>query len=92
MERLEGEYGALRGDAGVNIFNEDGPPETGAGDIDKDTRRTVMPPAGGALKKIAREVCIPHLETHLGGNCPVVNVTTFIVVKAGTVDMEKKTV
>ena len=42
------------------------------------------------MYNFAREVLVPHLETHLGWNCPVVNVTTFIVVKAGTVDVEKK--
>ena len=42
------------------------------------------------MYSFAREVLIPHLETHLGWKCPVVNVTTFIVVKAGTVDVEKK--
>ena len=46
MEKLEGEYGEFRGDAGVNIFNEDWPAETRAGD--SDTRRTVTPPDGGA--------------------------------------------
>ena len=78
----------LRGDAGVNIFNEDWPAETRAGD--SDTRRTVTPPEGGAMHSFAREVLIPHLETHLGWKCPVVNVTTFIVVKAGTFDVDKK--
>ena len=77
-----------RGDAGLNIFNEDWPAETRAGD--KDTRRTFTPPEGDAMYSFAREVLIPHLETHLGWKCPVVNVTTFIVVKAGTVDVEKK--
>ena len=56
---------------------------------DSDSRRRVTPLAGGALHSFAREVFIPHLETHLGWNCPVVNVTTFIVVKAGIVDVEK---
>ena len=44
------------------------------------------------MYSFAREVLIPHLETHLGWKCPVVNVTTFIVVKAGTVDVEKNSV
>ena len=43
MEKFEEEYGELRGDAGINIFNEDWPAETCAGDT--DTRRTVTPPA-----------------------------------------------
>ena len=42
MENLRDEYGELRGDAGVNIFIEDWPAETRAGD--SDTRRTVTPP------------------------------------------------
>ena len=58
--------------------------------IGKPPRRTMTPPEGGAMYSFAREVLIPHLETHLGWKCPVVNVTTFIVVKAGTVDVEKK--
>ena len=74
---------------GLNIFNEDWPAEsTRAGD--SDTRRTMTPPEGGAMYSFAREVLIPHLKTHLGWKCPVVNGTTFIVVKAGTVDVEKK--
>ena len=44
------------------------------------------------MYSFAREVLIPHLETHLGWKCLVVNVTTFFVVKAGAVDVEKKTV
>ena len=88
MEKLQGEYGELRVDAGVNIFNEDSHAKTRAGD--GAVRRTVTPPLGGALHSSAREVLIPVLETHLGWNCQVVNVTTFIVVKAGTVDVEKK--
>ena len=84
--------GSLRGDAGVNIFNEDWPAETRAGD--SATRRTVSPPEGGAMYSFAREVLIPHLETHLGWKCPVVNATTSFVVKAvnvnGIVDVEKK--
>ena len=44
------------------------------------------------MYSFAREVLIAYLETHLGWKCPVVNVTTFIVVKAGTVDVERKTV
>ena len=44
------------------------------------------------MYSFAREVLIPHLETHLGWKCPVVNVTSLIVVKAGTVDVKKKTV
>ena len=88
MDKLQDEYGELRADAGLNIFNEDWPAETRAGD--SDTRRTMTPPEGGAMYSFAREVLIPHLETHLGWKCPVVNVTTFIVVKAGTVDVEKK--
>ena len=88
MDKLQDEYGELREDAGLNIFNEDWPAETRAGD--SDTRRTMPPPEGGAMYSFAREVLIPHLETHLGWKCPVVNVTTFIVVKAGTVDVEKK--
>ena len=90
MDKLQDEYGELRAGAGVNIFNDDWPAETRAGD--SDTRRTLTPPEGGAMYSFAREVLIPHLETHLGWKCPVVNVTTFIVVKAGTVDVEKKTV
>ena len=81
VEKLEGHYGKLRGDAAVNIFNGDWLAETRAGDT--DTRRTVTPPASGALETFAREVLITHLETHLGWNLPVVNVTTFIVVRAG---------
>ena len=88
MDKLQDEYGELRADAGLNIFNEDWPAETPGGD--SDTRRTMTPPEGGAMYSFAREVLIPHLETHLGCKCPVVNVTTFIVVKAGTVDVEKK--
>ena len=88
MDKLQDEYGELRADAGLNIFDEDWPAETRAGD--SDTRRTLTPPEGGAMYSFAREVLIPHLETHLGWKCPVVNVTTFIVVKAGTVDVEKK--
>ena len=88
MEKLEEEYGELRGDAGVNISNELWPAETRAGDT--DTRRTVTPPARGAMHNFAREALTPHLETQLGWKCPVMNVTTFIVVKAGTVDVEKK--
>ena len=88
MDKLQDEYGELRADAGLNIFNEDWPAETRAGD--SDTRRTMTPPEGGAMYSFAREVLIPHLETHLGWKCLVVNVTTFIVVKAGTVDVEKK--
>ena len=42
------------------------------------------------MYSFAREVPIPHLETYLSWKCPVVHVTTFIVVKAGTVDVEKK--
>ena len=81
------EYGEIREDAGLNFFNEDWPSETRAGDT--ETRHTFTPPEGGAMYSFAREVLIPHLETHLGWNCPVVNVITFIVVKAGTVDVEK---
>ena len=88
MDNLQDEYGELRGDAGVNIFNEDWPAETHAGD--SDTRRTFTPPEGGAMYSLAREVLISHLETHLGWNSLVVNVTTFNVVKAGTKDVEKK--
>ena len=88
MDKLQDEYGELREDTGVNISNEDWPAETRAGD--SDTRRTLTPPEGGAMYSFAREVLIPHLETHLGWNYPVVNVTTFIVVKAGTVDVENK--
>ena len=88
MDKLQDEYGELRADAGLNIFNEDWPAETRTGD--SDTRRTMTPPEGGAMYSFAREVLIPHLETHLGWKCPVVNVTTFIVVKAGTVDVKKK--
>ena len=87
MDKLQVEYGELRADAGLNIFNEDWHAETRAGD--SDTRRTMTPPEGGAMYSFAREVLIPHLETHLGWKCPVVNVTTFIVVKAGTVHVEK---
>ena len=76
MDKLQDEYGELRADAGLNIFNEDWPAETRAGD--SDTRRTMTPLVGGAMYSFAREVLIPHLETR-----PVVNVTTFIVVKAG---------
>ena len=88
MEKLHDEYGELREEAAVNIFNEDWPAETRA--QDNDTRRTVTPPDGGAMHNFARELLVPHLETHLGWKCPVVNVTTFILVKAGTVDVEKK--
>ena len=87
MERLENEYGERKGDAGVITLNEDWPAETGA--RDSDTRRTVTPPEGGAMHNFARDVLIRHLETHLGWKCPVVNVTTSIVVKAGTLDVEK---
>ena len=76
MEKLHDEYGELRGDAGVNTFNEDWPAETRAGD--SDTRRTVTPPEGGAMYKFAREVLITQLQTHLGWKCPVVNVTTLL--------------
>ena len=88
MDKLQDEYGELGANAGLNIFNVDWPAETRAGE--SHTRRTMTPPEGGAMYSFAREVLIPHLETHLGWKCPVVNVTTFIVVKAGTVDVEKK--
>ena len=55
--------GNLRGMRGVNMFNEDLPAETRAGD--SDTRRTVTPMEGGAMYSFAREVLIPHLEHHL---------------------------
>ena len=88
MKKLEGEYGELRGDARVNIFNEDWPAETRAGY--SDTRCIGRPPIGGALHCFAREVLMPHLETHLGWNYLFLNVTTFIVVTAGTPDVEKQ--
>ena len=87
MEKLQDEYGEFRGDAGVHIFNEDWPAETRTGD--GDTRRTVAPREGVAMYSFAREVLIPHLETHFGRKCPVLNVTTCIVVKAGTKDVGK---
>ena len=87
MEKLQDEYGELRGDAGVNILNEDWPAETRAGD--SDTLLMAIPPEGGAMYSFARAVLIPHLEPHLGWKRPVVNVTTCIVVKAGTVDVGK---
>ena len=88
MEKLQDEYWELTEDAGVNIFSEDWPAESRAGD--SDTRRTVTPLEGAAIHSFAREVLVPQLETHFGWKCPVVNVTTFIVVKAGTVDVAKK--
>ena len=47
MDKLQDEYGELRADAGLNIFNEDWPAETRAGD--SDTYRTMTPPEGGAM-------------------------------------------
>ena len=57
---------------------------------DSGTRRTVTPPQGAAMYRFAREVFIPYLETLRGWKCPVVNLTTFGVVKATTVDVQKK--
>ena len=49
MDKLQDEYGELREDAGLNIFNEDWPAETRAGD--SDTRRTMTAPdLGGPLR------------------------------------------
>ena len=83
--------GNLGGMRGSIFLMRIGPPRRVQGTM-IDTRRTFTPPEGSAMYSFAREVLIPHLETHLGWNYPVVNVTTFIVVKAGTVDVEKKTV
>ena len=42
------------------------------------------------MHSFAREDLLPHLETHLRCKCLVVNVTIFIVVKAGTMHVERK--